>query len=152
MHTAAVIAWLATMSGGVLLAVLYLRAGGHRDSIDAERERTVGRLPGGAPERDAPAITGGMVGTHALLALLGLAVLVLWVLNEDEDGWEQGGWGALSIAVVGAGIGLVMFGSWLRPENRTARGVRSMPAPIVYLHGLAAAATLVLVLAAIIAG
>jgi hypothetical protein len=151
-HTAAVIAWLVTMSGGALLAALYVRAGGHRDSIDAERERHGGRLPGGATERDAPAITGGTVGTHALLAVIGLVVLVLWVLNEDQDGWAHGGWGALSIALVGAGIGLAMFASWLRPENRTARGVRALPAPVVYLHGLAAAATIVLVVAAIIAG
>jgi hypothetical protein len=151
MEAAALIAWIAASVLGLALAVSFLLRGGPAENIDAVRDRTLGRMPGGYTEHDATAITPGLVIAHGLLAVIGLGLLIGWWSDSENVAWNHAGWGIFVFAVVTVGLGLVMFGSWLRPEHQRSRAVRSMPPAGVYLHGLAAVAAVVLLVAAAIA-
>jgi hypothetical protein len=151
MDTAALVAWIVASVLGLALALAFLLRGGPGDSIDAVRDRTVARMPGGYTEHDAPAITPGLIIGHGLLALVALGLLIGWVSDRDGDAWSHAGWGIFTFAVATVGLGAVMFGSWLRPEHQRSKAVRSMPPAGVYLHGLAGVAAVVLLIAAAIA-
>ena len=149
-QTAALIAWLLTALAGLTMAVRYASRRAGRYAVDAVRDGQRGRLPGGLPEGDPPLVTGAVIFAHALVAGLGLLTLVLWLANDGEDGWGHARWAAFALAVLAAGLGLVMYASWRqRGEGATrSRATDALPSGIVHLHGLAAAATIVLVLVA----
>ncbi|HZM32384.1 MAG TPA: hypothetical protein VFB77_17930 [Acidimicrobiales bacterium] len=135
MDVAALIAWLLTATGGFVLLGTWIAKGGHRR--DAAR-----------PSRFPP----GLVFGHFLLAALGL---VLWIvyLAADSDGLT---WVAFAIVAVAALLGFALLFRWL-PQVRdraapsgdaTATAEAQFPIPVVVLHGLLGATTLVLVLLA----
>lgn len=135
MDVAALATWLVTAVGGFVLLGNWIRKGGHRR--DASR-----------PSRFPP----GLIFGHFLLAAVGLVLWIVYVAS-DSDGLT---WPAFAIVAVVAVLGFTMFFRWL-PQVRS-RGTRGghataeaqFPVPVVVVHGIFAAATLVLVLLAAI--
>ena len=138
MEWAALIAWVLTAGGGLVMLAIWISRGGMR-------QREAGRIK-------PPLIFG-----HFALAATGL---VLWIvyLATDSDALA---WIAFVILLVVALLGFTMFGIWMRQRQArvavaqaaTASGPgqpaeQRFPVPIVALHGVAAATTLVLVLLA----
>ena len=123
MDWAALVTWVITAGGGFVLLAIWLKNGGM-----AQRER--GRI--------RPAI----ILTHFALAATGL---VLWIIYLASDK-SAIAWIAFALLLVVALIGFTMFGIWLsQRKNRVASAEQRFPIPIVGLHGLLAATTLVLV-------
>jgi manganese efflux pump family protein len=134
MKWAALTTWLLTAGGGFVLLGVWVRAGGLKPSAERPRIRP-------------PLILG-----HFALAVTGL---VLWIvyLASDTDALA---WVAFVLLLVVALLGFTMFGVWL--QRRRGRGgsiatagepaEQGFPVPVVALHGLLAATTLVLVLLA----
>ena len=139
MEWAALIAWVLTAGGGLVMLAIWLSRGGMR-------QRESGRIR-------PPLILG-----HFALAASGL---VLWIayLGTDSDALA---WVSFVILLVVAGLGFTMFAIWQRQrrarvsvaQEATATSGSAQPAEqrlpvvIVALHGLAAATTVVLVLLA----
>ena len=123
MDWAALVTWVITAGGGFVLLAIWLKNGGM-----AQSER--GRI--------RPAI----ILTHFALAATGL---VLWIIYLASDK-SAIAWIAFALLLVVALIGFTMFGIWLsQRKNRVASAEQRFPIPIVGLHGLLAATTLVLV-------
>lgn len=123
MDWAALVTWVITAGGGFVLLAIWLKNGGM-----AQTER--GRI--------RPAI----ILTHFALAATGL---VLWIIYIASDK-SVIAWIAFALLLVVALIGFTMFGIWLsQRKNRVASAEQRFPIPIVGLHGLLAATTLVLV-------
>ena len=123
MDWAALVTWVITAGGGFVLLAIWLKNGGM-----AQRES--GRI--------RPAI----ILTHFALAATGL---VLWIVYIASDK-SAIAWIAFALLLVVALIGFTMLGIWLsQRKNRVASAEQRFPIPIVGLHGLLAATTLVLV-------
>jgi hypothetical protein len=141
MKWAALITWVITALGGFGLLVIWLRRGGLKQADQPGRR-----------------IRPPLIFTHFLLAASGL---VLWIiyLAADKKGWA---WAAFIVLLVVASLGFAMFALWLQrrqanPAHVATVGSTTMsegstpaeqhfPVPVVGLHGLLAAITLVLVL------
>jgi hypothetical protein len=133
----ALITWVVTALGGLVLLARWLGRGGLR-----ERSGGASRFP--------PALIFG----HFLLAAVGL---VLWIVYVAVDA-EALTWVAFVVLLVVALLGFTMLARWLqgrRAAVTTAEGTGSgagappeqhFPVSVVVLHGLLAATTLVLVL------
>lgn len=82
---------------------------------------------------------------HAALAIAGVALWVGVVANGEAD--DAGlAWIALLLFLLAASGGLVMFRRWRRGgDDRQPRAEAEIPSSLAYLHGLAAAGTIVLV-------
>ncbi|HST19449.1 MAG TPA: hypothetical protein VLK36_17545 [Gaiellaceae bacterium] len=135
MSWAALIAWIVTAAGGFFLLAVWLRNGGMKPSDQNPRIRP-------------PLILG-----HFALAATGL---VLWIIYVAAGGSALA-WIAFALLLVVALLGFGMLGIWL--SRRRGRGgnieastgeppEQRFPVPVVALHGLLAATTLVLVLLA----
>jgi hypothetical protein len=124
MQWAALIAWIMTAGGGFVLLVIWLKNGGM-----SQRDR--GRI--------RPAVILG----HFMLAATGL---VLWIAFVATDSSALA-WIAFALLLVVALIGFTMLGIWLsqRKRSEVSAAEQRFPTPIVGLHGLLAATTLVLV-------
>ena len=147
MALVALIAWLCTVSIGLYLLAIWL--------IEYDREfQSVAatRLP-------VP-----VIGTHALLALGGLAVWALYLITDAV----RLAWVAAGTLGVVATLGLTMAARWIgvRRTHDAPRAVavavggrpgagistvpvppeRHFPAPVVIVHGIFAGATILLVL------
>lgn len=143
MKWAALITWVITALGGFGLLVIWLRRGGIKQADQPGR-------------RIRPPLIFG----HFLLAASGL---VLWIiyLAANSKGWA---WAAFVVLLVVASLGFGMLALWLqrRQASPTPAGSgasatlaegstpaeQHFPLPVVALHGLLAATTLVLVLLA----
>jgi hypothetical protein len=124
MDWAALITWVLTAGGGFVLLVRWLAGGGM-----AQKES--GRIR-------APMILG-----HFAVAATGL---VLWIVYLATDSSALA-WISFVLLVLVALVGFTMFGMWLSQRRRQDAGAaeQRFPVPIVGLHGLLAATTLVLV-------
>lgn len=155
MHVAVIVAWLVTAGGGLLMASIWIAKGGLRQEDD---DPSIER-PYGAAEDPGVARTNlshWMVASHAVTALVALALLVFYAARRDapQTGAESAPWLAVGALVVVAGLGVAMFRRWSTYRKHHRRGQpaslrpapadQAIPAPIVYVHGLAAALTLVL--------
>jgi hypothetical protein len=140
MDVAALVTWLATAVGGFVLLGTWISKGGVRQAQTGQS-----RFP--------PAVIFG----HFLLAASGLVLWIVFLASDESSGLA---WTAFVILVLVALLGFTMFARWL-PGRRTATGVRAtaggdstlpaeqrFPVPVVVVHGLLGAATLVLVLVA----
>ena len=145
MDVAALVIWVITALGGFVLLATWVVKGGHR------------------PDARPPSrLTAGQVFGHFLLAATGL---VLWIVYVATDSGGLG-WVAFAVLLVVALLGFSMFFRWL-PQVRAGQPVaatvgggaetapsegataeRQFPVPVVVLHGLLGATTLVLVLIA----
>jgi hypothetical protein len=147
MALVALIAWLCTASIGLYLLAIWLI------EYDREFQSTAAtRLP-------VP-----VIGTHALLALGGLAVWALYLITDVV----RLAWVAAATLGVVATLGLTMAARWIgvvRTHEAPRRGAvpvggrpgsystrvsvppeRHFPAPVVVIHGIFATATILLVL------
>lgn len=123
MDWAALVTWVITAGGGFVLLAIWLKNGGMAQTESG---------------RVRPAI----ILTHFALAATGL---VLWIIYIASDK-SVIAWIAFALLLVVALIGFTMFGIWLsQRKNRVASAEQRFPIPIVGLHGLLAATTLVLV-------
>lgn len=130
MKWVALVLWVLTAGGGFVMLGIWLSRGGPRQS-GQRRIRT-------------PLIMG-----HFLLAAAGL---VLWIVYVVDDKSTLA-WIAFVLLLVVALLGFTMFGIWLSQRRGAASAggdgrpaEQHFPVPIVGLHGLLAATTLVLVL------
>jgi hypothetical protein len=129
---AALVTWVLTAGGGFFLLAIWLRHGG------VARAREQGNR-----------IRPPLLFTHFGLAATGL---VLWIVYIATDS-DALAWIAFALLLVVALLGFTMFGIWLSQRSRrTATSVETdppeqqFPLPVVALHGVLAATTLVLVL------
>jgi manganese efflux pump family protein len=134
MGVAALITWIITALGGFVLLGTWISRGGMRPDD-------------GAASRFPPALILG----HFLLAATGLVVWIIYLLADAEALT----WVALVILLVVAALGLTMVTRWRRDRAVVATAGAPSPArppeqhfpvAVVYLHGLLAVITLVLVL------
>jgi len=128
MKWAALIAWVVTAGGGFVLLGIWLKNGG------MQRAREAGR-------RIRPPLILG----HFALAAAGLVIWIIYIA-ADKDVLA---WIAFAILAVVAALGFTMFAIWLSQRRGVAAPdppEQRFPVPIVGLHGLLAATTLVLVL------
>lgn len=136
MDIAALVAWIVTALGGLVLLTRWIAHGGLRQQQTKET-----RFP-------APLVFG-----HFLLAAGGL---VLWIVYLAAD-TSALAWTSFGVLLAVALLGFAMLARWL-PGQRTpapttspgdtAPAERHLPVPLVAGHGLLGAATLVLVLLA----
>jgi hypothetical protein len=137
MKWVALITWVLTAGGGFVMLGLWLKHGGMQQ----------GDMPG---DRIRPA----RILTHFALAATGL---VLWIVYVASD-TDALAWIAFVLLAIVALLGFSMLALWLRQRSRepalagtaaAAPGAgpaeQRFPVPIVGLHGLLAATTLVLV-------
>lgn len=137
MDVAALIAWVVTAGGGFVLLGTWIARGGPRQA-----QAGASRFP--------PALIFG----HFALAATGLVVWIIYVAT----GTEALAWVAVALLLGVAVLGLTMVTRWR--QERAALAVAAggssagaerpaeqhFPVPVVYLHGLLAVITLVLVL------
>jgi hypothetical protein len=134
MSIAALITWVITALGGFILLGTWLSRGGLR-----ARE-------GAGASRFPP----GLIFGHFLLAAAGLILWIIYLVT-DADALT---WVALATLVVVAALGLTMVTRWRRDRATVTAGAgraarapeQHFPVAVVYLHGLLAVTTLVLVL------
>jgi hypothetical protein len=134
MKWAALIVWILTAGGGLVLLSIWLRNGG----IGQARE---------SGQRIRPPL----LFSHFLLAAAGLVLWIVYLAN-DSDTVK---WIAFVLLLVVALIGFTMLAIWMSRRQAAAAGhaageeslpaEQRFPVPIVGLHGVAAATTLVLV-------
>jgi hypothetical protein len=136
MDVAALIAWIITAGGGAILLGMWIARGGPRQA-----QAGASRFP--------PALIFG----HFALAATGLVIWIIYVLTDTEALT----WVALVILLVVATLGLTMVTRWRQeravlaeptgsPAGAERPAEQHFPVAIVYLHGLLAVITLVLVL------
>ena len=138
MEIAALITWILTALGGFYLLGTWISRGGHR-------QPTTSRFP--------PAL----IFSHFALAAIGL---VLWIIYVASDS-DALAWIAFIVLLPVAALGFTMLARWIptyrarattpaataadtTADSRPAEG--HFPLPVVAVHGLLAATTLVLVL------
>jgi hypothetical protein len=144
MKWAALIVWVITALGGFGLLAIWLQRGGVKQADQPGRR-----------------IRPGLIFSHMGLAATGL---VLWIIYV-ASGTRALAWVAFVLLLGVASLGFGMFALWLQ-RRQTASTVATVggpssaltegstpaeqhfPVPIVALHGLVAATTLVLVLLA----
>jgi hypothetical protein len=105
---------------------------------------------GGPRQSGERRIRTPLIFSHFLLAAAGL---VLWIVYVVDDR-STIAWIAFALLLVVALLGFTMFAIWLaqrrgtagRPAGEGRPAEQHFPVPIVALHGLLAATTLVLVL------
>lgn len=130
MDVVALVSWGVTGLGGLTMLALWVRGGGLR------LQRTGGTRFG----------TGLVLG-HAGWAVTGLLLWAVYVVS----GADAVGWVAWLLLPVVATLGLLLFLKWLGGRGADSDAPeQSFPVVIVAAHGLAAAATLVLVLIALL--
>jgi hypothetical protein len=143
MKWAALITWVITALGGFALLAIWLQRGGIKQTDQPGRR-----------------IRPPLIFSHMLLAATGL---VLWIIYLASDK-KAFAWVGFGLLLVVASLGFTMLALWLQrrqatpalaggaPATTTAAGLvpaeQHFPVPIVVVHGLIAATTLVLVLLA----
>jgi hypothetical protein len=125
----ALVAWIATAAGGLLLGGQWLRHGGLRQSAGIRTAR---------------------LATHMALAVAGLVLWVVFLVTDDSL-WA---WWALFLlaGVVAVGVSMVVIW-WRGSSGRDATELpaeSAFPLPVVLLHGALGLTTLALVLASAI--
>ena len=130
MEWAALVTWISTAGGGLVLLRFWLRNGGMAQTGGRGRIRPAAIL------------------THFALAATGL---VLWIIYIASDS-DALAWIAFILLLVVAAIGFGMFAIWFGQQRQQVvaheygePAEQRFPTPVVGLHGLLAATTLVLV-------
>jgi hypothetical protein len=131
MEWAALISWIITAGGGFVLLSIWLARGGMRQTAE-----------------HGSRIRPPLIMSHFLLAAAGLVLWIAYVVNGNDTL----PWIAFAALLVVALLGFSMFAVWLqRRRGRSDATAQSpaeqhFPVPVVALHGLLGATTLVLVL------
>jgi|SRR3954471_24119033 hypothetical protein len=139
MSVIALVTWVITAGFGFFMLMAWVRAGGVRAAAATGDGGATTPTAHPAGTRFPPPL----VFAHFLLAAAGL---VLWIIYLVVDS-EGLAWVAFVILVVVAGAGDVLFLRWWKERDASAAQLaeHAIPRPAVYLHGLFAVATLVLV-------
>ena len=122
MDWAALIFWIVTAAGGFVLLAIWLRGGGMQ-------------------QREGGRIRPPLILSHFALAAIGLVLWFVYLAN----GSETLAWIAFVLLLVVALLGFTMFAIWAGRRRAGDSAESRFPVPIVGLHGLLAATTLVLV-------
>jgi hypothetical protein len=151
MAVAALVAWLVTAGGGLVLLATWAARGGARTSRDtavvgaARSAAGAAGLPVTAPTRLRPPL----VLAHVGIAVAGLAVWIAYLVTDD--GWLA--WTAFVLLLPVALLGLTMLARWVQSGDHrrdaavgAARPESAFPLPVVVGHGVVAVTTVVLVL------
>jgi hypothetical protein len=135
MAVIAFVTWLLAGGVGFMLLVTWIANGGHRRD-----QTTRSRLP--------PVVLFG----HLVLASVGLVIWIVYLVSRSD----ALAWLSLAVVAVVVSLGSLMFFGWLPPTraNRSAGGAEDtyataeagLPVGAVFVHGLFAVATLLLVL------
>jgi len=139
MEWVALVTWVLTAGGGFVMFGLWLKNGGMAQS-EAPGER----------------IRANRILLHLVLAATGLVVWIIYVASDSEGL----AWAAFALLAIVAVLGFSMLATWLGQRSRerpaatgdpasTAVGIpaeQHFPIPVVAVHGVLAATTLVLVL------
>jgi hypothetical protein len=135
MKWAALITWVITAGGGLVLLSIWLKRGGMRQ-----------------PQEAGNRIRPPLIMSHFLLAAAGLVVWIIYLVT-DNDALT---WVAFAMLAIVAALGWTMFAIWLRRRRARAGGSeiaapavpaeQHFPVSIVALHGVLAVTTVVLVL------
>ena len=156
MVTVAFAAWALTVLGGVTLAFSWISHGGMRQErqLQDASVRAGGQYPRTADRREQwHGLSSTMIFSHGGLALVGLAAWAAYVIPGQNRAAAP--ISALFLVPVVA-LGLTMFQRWRKdaeggdvgPEVREAPADRHLSPTLVYIHGLSALVTVVLVVAA----
>jgi len=138
MKWAALILWVLTAGGGVIMLGIWLRHDGVRQARETGRR-----------------IRPPLLFSHFLLAAAGLVLWIIYLAN-DNDTIK---WIAFALLLIVALLGFTMLAIWLSRRQQATRQItpdipgttdplpaeQQFPTGIVTVHGLAAATTLVLV-------
>jgi manganese efflux pump family protein len=134
MKWAALITWVLTAGGGFVLLSIWLARGGMRQQAASGNR-----------------IRPPLIMSHFLLAAAGLVLWIIYLANDSDTL----AWIAFVLLLVVALLGFTMLAIWLQQRQGRAGAVetatadqpaeQNFPVPVVVLHGLLAATTLVLV-------
>jgi hypothetical protein len=136
MEWAALITWVATAGGGFFMLGLWLKHGGMQQS-----------------DQRGARIRSARILSHFALAAVGLVIWIIYVASDsDALAWVAFGL-LLVVALLGFSMLAIWFGQRRRPTatagpsaDTDAAAEQHFPVVVVALHGVLAAATLVLVL------
>jgi hypothetical protein len=145
MSVVALVTWVVTAGLGFFMLATWARAGGVRAGAAATTAGGETAAPTAAPtghpasSRFPPPLVFG----HFLLAATGL---VIWIIYLVVDSTALA-WVAFVILVVAAAGGDILFLRWYKDRNESGAQLaeQTIPQAVVYLHGLFAVVTLVLV-------
>jgi hypothetical protein len=151
MEDTAFLMWVITAVVGALLLLVWLRHGGVGVAAD---DAPYDALAAQGPTRRSTRFAHSVVTLHVGLAVVGLGTWAMFAPNRNDPEYESALWLSLGILVTVAFLGLVMYRRWLL-DRRAVRAGRlqprpaeqHMPALLVWAHGLAAVATIALVVA-----
>lgn len=127
MGIAALVTWIVTAALGFTMLGLWLSKGGLRA---AQSDASI-------PTRLVPPL----IFSHFLLAAAGLILWIVYLITDINFLT----WVAFGLLVIVAVLGDVMFLRWRR-SRKDATPEAHLPVPLVYVHGLFAVATILLVL------
>ena len=133
MKTAALVMWVLTAGGGLVMLGIWLSGGGFRRGADVANTGS----------RFQPQL----IFSHFGLAALGLLLWLTFVLTDTA----ALAWLAAALLLPVAGLGFAMLAKWLggrASAERENQPEQRFPTVVVVAHGLAAVTTLTLVLIA----
>jgi len=145
MAVVALVTWVVTAGLGFFMLATWVRAGGVRT---ATAPATASASAG-----DAAASTSGhpagtrfpppLVFGHFLVAATGLVIWIVYLIADAE----ALAWVALVLVVLAAAGGDLLFLRWWKEREQTGAQLaeQTIPKAVVYLHGLFAVVTIVLV-------
>ncbi len=156
MSGTALLMWIVTMAGGAVLLVLWLVHGGAKRPADTDPTATGGVQQTATMTRTRSRIPLSVIVPHASLAVVGAISWALYSANKGDTAYSPARWFSVAVLLATIALGLAMFRPWLADRRSGDSEAREhpeqrLPAVVVLLHGLAAAATLVLVLLAVLA-
>ena len=132
MDLVALLLWVATALGGIVMATMWVAGHGA-----AQHRKGTSRI--------SPARLGG----HAALAAAGLVLWIVYVATDEA----VVGWLAFAALLVVALLGVLMFVTWLAGRGAVVADERPaeqrFPLVVVVAHGIAAVATVATVLVAV---
>jgi len=128
MQWAALVVWVLTAGGGLVLATQWVRRDGPQQEVGIRTAR---------------------LASHVVLAVTGLALWIAYVVTDND----VLGWIAVAILVAVAAIGFSMLAIWLRGHSSRGEPTEmpaetAFPLPLVLGHGALGVTTLTLSLLA----
>jgi hypothetical protein len=150
LRTAAIVLVWLTVGGGLLLATMWFAFGGARAVGPEDEIMSQAGTPPDPARRTTTSFSSAQVGMHGLLAVL-TALLVTYgaTLRDDRSGGYVALLGSLAVTAI---PGVLMFWKWHTKKRPHVKGVAvgvgrprvedRLPKLVVYAHGLAAVATI----------
>jgi len=141
-----IVVWV-TVAGGALMAMLWTAFGGAR-ALDPNDELLVqAGVPVDQRDRKVTSFTSAQVFMHGVIAILTASLITYAAVRGDDR--DTGYIAGLVAVAVTAIPGILMFRKWRTGHRPAVAGASvperrvedRLPKPVVYLHGLAAAAT-----------